>query len=180
MQPLISQHSFQLRIIIISLIFLSLFTNNSLANIYEPNVAVNGSGLEIPRMVSLKRSLVFMRAGPGLKYPIKFEFSKKEYPVKIIAEYYNWRQVVTYDNIKGWMATHLLSSVKTGLILQTTFLKNRPSNQSISKAKLLPKLLIKIKKCNAEWCKVIIVKNDKFVGWVKKEFIWGSTKNNIQ
>jgi SH3-like domain-containing protein len=121
-----------------------------------------------------------MRSGPGPKYPIKFEFRKKKYPMKIISEYNNWRQVITYDNIKGWIATHLLSSVKTGLILKTTFLKISPSNQSLSKAKLLPQLLIEIKKCNTEWCKVIIIKNDKFSGWVKKEFIWGSTKNHIQ
>jgi SH3-like domain-containing protein len=121
-----------------------------------------------------------MRSGPGLKYPIKFEFRKKKYPMKIISEYYNWRQVITYNNIKGWIATHLLSSVKTGLILKTTFLKISPSNQSLSKAKLLPQLLIEIKKCNTEWCKVIIVKNDKFDGWVEKKFIWGSTKNHIQ
>ena len=100
--------------------------------------------------------------------------------MKIIAEYYNWRQVITYDNIKGWIATHLLSSVKTGLILKTTFLKISPSNKSLSKAKLLPQLLIEIKKCNTEWCKVIIIKNKKFDGWVKKEFIWGSTKNHTQ
>jgi SH3-like domain-containing protein len=180
MQPLILLLNFELKIIILSLFFLILFTNNSLANNYEPKVAINGSGLQIPRMVSLKQSRVFMRSGPGLNYPIKFEFRKKKYPMKIIAEYYNWRQVVTYDNIKGWIATHLLSSVKTGLILKTTFLKISPSNQSLSKAKLLPQLLIEIKKCNTEWCKVIIVKNDKFDGWVKKEFIWGLTKNHIQ
>ena len=121
-----------------------------------------------------------MRSGPGLNYPIKFELRKKKYPMKIISEYYNWRQVVTYNNIKGWIATHLLSSVKTGLILKTTFLKISPSNQSLSKAKLLPQLLIEIKKCNTEWCKVIIVKNDKFDGWVEKKFIWGSTNNHIQ
>ncbi|MDA9288926.1 SH3 domain-containing protein [Alphaproteobacteria bacterium] len=154
--------------------------NDSLANNYEPKVAINGSGLKIPRMVSLKQSLVFVRSGPGLNYPIKFELRKKKYPMKIISEYYNWRQVVTYNNIKGWIATHLLSSVKTGLILKTTFLKISPSNQSLSKAKLLPQLLIEIKKCNTEWCKVIIVKNDKFDGWVEKKFIWGSTKNHIQ
>jgi|TARA_B110000208_G_scaffold134757_1_gene162985 SH3-like domain-containing protein len=159
---------------------LTLILNDSLANNYEPKVAINGSGLKIPRMVSLNQSLVFMRSGPGLNYPIKFELRKKKYPMKIISEYYNWRQVVTYNNIKGWIATHLLSSVKTGLILKTTFLKISPSNQSLSKAKLLPQLLIEIKKCNTEWCKVIIVKNDKFDGWVEKKFIWGSTKNHIQ
>ena len=168
------------RIIILSFFLLTLILNDSLANNYEPKVAINGSGLKIPRMVSLNQSLVFMRSGPGLNYPIKFELRKKKYPMKIISEYYNWRQVVTYNNIKGWIATHLLSSVKTGLILKTTFLKISPSNQSLSKAKLLPQLLIEIKKCNTEWCKVIIVKNDKFDGWVEKKFIWGSTNNHIQ
>ena len=180
MQQLIILYYFQSRLIIFLLFFLLFFINDSLANNYVPKIAINGSGLKIPRMVSLNQSLVFMRSGPGLKYPIKFEFRKKKYPMKIISEYYNWRQVVTYNNIKGWIATHLLSSVKTGLILKTTFLKMRPSNQSLSKAKLLPQLLIEIKKCNAEWCKIIVVKNDKFDGWVKKQFIWGLTNNHIQ
>ena len=156
------------------------FLSNSFADDYNPKNAINGSGLEIPRMVSLKQSLVFMRSGPGRDYPIKLEFRKKNYPLKIIAEFYNWRQVTTFNNITGWMHTQLLSSIKTGLILKTTFLRSNPSSKSQSKAKLLPKLLIKIKKCNVKWCKVIIVKNDKFVGWVRKEFIWGSTKNSIQ
>ena len=180
MQKLILLYYFQSKIITLSFFLLTLFISDSLANNYESKVAINGSGLPIPRMVSFNQSLVFMRSGPGLKYPIKFEFRKKKYPVKIISEYYNWRQVVTYNNIKGWIATHLLSSVKTGLILNTTFLKMSPSNQSLSKAKLLPQLLIEIKKCNTEWCKVIIVKNDKFDGWVKKKFIWGLTNNHIQ
>ena len=148
MQKLILSYCFQRRIIILSFFLLTLVLNDSLANNYEPKVAINGSGLKIPRMVSLNQSLVFMRSGPGLNYPIKFELRKKKYPMKIISEYYNWRQVVTYNNIKGWIATHLLSSVKTGLILKTTFLKISPSNQSLSKAKLLPQLLIEIKKCN--------------------------------
>ena len=177
MQSLITSQNLLVKIIFLFFIF---FTNFCLANNYEPKTSINGSGLKIPRMVSLKNSLVFMRSGPGTDYPIKFEFKKKKYPMKIIAEFYNWRQVVTSDNITGWVATHLLSSFKTSLILETTFLKNNPSTQSKSLAKLLPKLLIEIKKCNAEWCKVIIIKNDKFVGWVKKDFIWEPTKNNIQ
>ena len=44
MQPLILLHNVELKIIILSLFFLILFTNNSLANTYEPKVAINGSG----------------------------------------------------------------------------------------------------------------------------------------
>ena len=130
-------------------------------------------------MVSLKTNMS-TAVWPWAKYPIKFEFRKKKYPMKIISEYNNWRQVITYDNIKGWIATHLLSSVKTGLILNEFGEQNKIQSKSLSKAKLLPQLLIEIKKCNTEWCKVIIIKNEKFDGWVKKEFIWGSTKNHIQ
>ena len=89
-----------------------LILNDSVANNYEPKVAINGSGLKIPRMVSLKQSRVFMRSGPGPNYPIKFEFRKKKYPMKIITEYHNWSQVVTYNNIKGWIATHYYHQLK--------------------------------------------------------------------
>tara|TARA_B100000963_G_scaffold141071_1_gene122822 strand:+ start:758 stop:895 length:138 start_codon:yes stop_codon:yes gene_type:complete len=30
--------------------------------------------------------------------------------------------------------------------------------------------LVKIKKCEKNWCKI---KTDKFKGWVKKESLWG-------
>ena len=99
---------------------------------------------------------------------------------KIIAEYNNWRQVETFNNISGWIHTQLLSSLKTGLILKTTLLYQSPLKLINPKAKLLPHLLVKIKNCNTEWCKVEIIKNNTYVGWVKKDLIWGATKNNIQ
>ena len=39
------------------------------------------------------------------------------------------------------------------------------------------KLLINIKNCTRDWCKIEIVRVKTFVGWVKKETIWGATKN---
>ena len=37
---------------------------------YVPKNNINGSGLKIPRIVSLKNSLTYMRSGPGKKYPV--------------------------------------------------------------------------------------------------------------
>ena len=158
------------------LIFL---TYPSLSEIYKPKLSINGSGLKIPRMVSLKNSLTFMRSGPGKKYPITFEFRKKGYPLKIIAEYNNWRKVTTHSNITGWIHTQLLSSFSTAIIIRDTFLKKRPSNSSKSKAKLLQNLLINIKSCELNWCNIEIIKNKVFLGWVEKSSIWGSSKNNF-
>ena len=158
------------------LIFL---THPSFSEIYKPKLSINGSGLKIPRMVSLKNSLTYMRSGPGKKYPITFEFRKKGYPLKIIAEYNNWRKVTTHTNITGWIHTQLLSSLRTAIIIRDTFLKKRPSNSSKSKAKLLQNLLINIKSCELNWCNIEIIKNKVFLGWVEKSSIWGSTKNNF-
>ena len=57
----------------------------------EIKTSINGSGLKIPRIVSLKNSLTFMRTGPGKEYPIKFEINQKAYPVKIVAEFNNFQ-----------------------------------------------------------------------------------------
>ena len=85
--------------------------------------------------------------------------------------------MVIINNINGWIHTQLLSSFRTGLITKTTHLKIIPSDSGDSIAKLLPNLLINIKKCYEDWCKIEVKKRKIFVGWIKKENIWGSTKN---
>ena len=152
-------------------------SGNALSNTNEPKISINGSGLKIPRIVSLKSSLTYMRSGPGKDFPVKFELKQKGYPLKVIAEFNNWRKVITSSKISGWVHTQLLSSVRTGLITKTTLLKKIPSISSHSLAKLLPNLLINIRKCKRDWCKVEIVKNKIYVGWIQKSNIWGSTKN---
>ena len=108
---------------------------------------------------------------------MKFEFKKKGYPLKVIAEFNNWRKVITFGKISGWIHTQLLSSIRTGLITKTTLLKTLPTNSSNSLAKLLPNLLISIIRCEKKWCKIEIVKDKIFVGWVQKATIWGSKTN---
>ena len=39
-----------------------------------------------------------MRSGPGKEFPVKFELKQKGYPLKIIAEYNNWRKVKTFND----------------------------------------------------------------------------------
>ena len=155
------------------------FTQTCLSEIYEPKLSINGSGLKIPRMVSLKNSLTYMRSGPGKNYPIIFEFRKKGYPLKIIAEYNNWRKVTTHNNLTGWIHTQLLSSLSTAIIIKDTFLNKRPSNTSKPRAKLLQNLLVNIKFCELNWCRIEIIKNKVYLGWVEKKVIWGYTKNNF-
>ena len=166
-----------LNVPILLIIIFIVSLENAVSNQIEPKVSIKGSGLEIPRMVSLKNSLTYMRSGPGKEFPVKFELRQRGYPLKVVAEFNNWRKVITYGKISGWIHTQLLSSFRTGLLTKTTFLKTMPSNSSNSLAKLLPNLLINVIICKDNWCKIEIVKSKSYVGWVHKETIWGSTEN---
>ena len=87
-------------------------TENALSNTKQPKVSINGSGLKIPRIVSLKNSLTYMRSGPGKEFPVKFELKLKGYPLKVVAEFNNWRKVITFSKISGWVHTQLLSHLE--------------------------------------------------------------------
>ena len=160
--------------IFLTLLFVVLFSRTGLPESYIPKDNINGSGLKIPRVVSLKNSLTYMRSGPGKKYPVIFEIRQKGYPLKIIAEFNNWRKVVTSDKLTGWIHTQLLSSFRTGIILDTILLKKTPSDKSKVTAKLLPKLIVNIIRCDLKWCKIEIVKEKTYSGWIKKKSIWGA------
>ncbi|MFL2828224.1 MAG: SH3 domain-containing protein [Candidatus Puniceispirillales bacterium] len=164
---------FPMKSIFLTLLFIVFFPRTSLPESYIPKDNINGSGLKIPRVVSLKNSLTYMRSGPGKKYPVIFEIRQKGYPLKIIAEFNNWRKVITSDKLTGWIHTQLLSSFRTGIILDTILLKKTPSDKSKAKAKLLPKLIVNIIRCDLKWCKIEIVKEKTYSGWIKKQSIWG-------
>ena len=158
-----------------SLLIFTFTPISSFSEMHHKKNSVNGSGLKIPRIVSSKNSLAYIRTGPGKDFPIKYELKQKGHPLKIIAEFNNWRKISTENKLTGWVHTQLLSSTRTGLIIEKTSLKRKPSMSSKTKANLLEGLLLKIKKCNLQWCKVEIYKNKNFFGWVYKKNIWGST-----
>ena len=160
--------------IFLTLLLVIFFSQTGLPESYMLKDKINGSGLKIPRVVSLKNSLTYMRSGPGKKYPVIFEIRQKGYPLKIIAEFNNWRKVVTSDKLTGWIHTQLLSSFRTGIILDTILLKKTPSDKSKATAKLLPKLIVNIIKCDLKWCKIEIVKEKTHSGWIKKKSVWGA------
>ena len=162
--------------VVFFLLLVILFSHAVYSENYVPKTNINGSGLKIPRIVSLKNSLTYMRSGPGKKYPIIFEIKQKGHPLKIVAEFNNWRKVTTSENLTGWIHTQMLSSFRTGLIIKTTLLKKIPFEKSKSQAKLLANLLVNIEKCELKWCKIEIKKDKVFVGWIKKTSIWGAVR----
>ena len=68
-----------------------------------PNATRGGSGLPLPRFVSLKSGRVNSRIGPGLAYAVDWMYMKPGLPMEIIQEYDNWRRVRDSDGAEGWI-----------------------------------------------------------------------------
>src|SRR5687768_7204699 len=61
-----------------------------------------GTGLPVPRFVSLKAGRVNVRIGPGEAYKIAWVFTRPGLPIEIIQEYDTWRRIRDSDGTVGW------------------------------------------------------------------------------
>ena len=82
----------------------------------EAKLTVRGSGLPVPRYVTLKFNEVNMRAGPGREYPVLWSYSKTGLPLLVEAEFGVWRKVVDHEATTGWMRGSVLSLRRIALV----------------------------------------------------------------
>ena len=59
-----------------------------------------GTGLPLPRFVSLRAGEVNLRTGPGVQHPVDWVYHRQNLPLEIIAEYGTWRKMFTEAETK--------------------------------------------------------------------------------
>jgi len=147
-----------------ALLALSLFGATALAQ----SAPAPGSGLPVPRYVSLKSDRVNVRKGPGADYPVAWVFQRAGLPVEIVKEFETWRQIRDSEGAQGWVQQNLLSGRRTALVAPwdaksaksadgqppTTPLHDRASNSSPVPALVAPGVLASILNCDSGWCLV--------------------------
>ena len=83
----------------------------------------------------------------------------------------NFRKIRDHENNSGWIHVSQLSKRKAAITLEENILVFDNSTLYSKPLVVLAKgRLCRVLKCKDEWCKI---KVDKFVGWVKKENLWG-------
>tara|TARA_B100001057_G_scaffold370193_1_gene374020 strand:- start:12 stop:569 length:558 start_codon:yes stop_codon:yes gene_type:complete len=136
------------------------------------------TGLEIPRYVSLKSNDVNIRVGPSKNYPIEIKYIKKNYPLKVIEEYEEWRKVEDFKKNIGWVHKSLISGTRTGIILPNENKKiellNTLDGNIIGEIGIGN--IVYLEKCKIDWCLILV---ENFKGWVDKKYIWGVKENEI-
>lgn len=138
---------------------------------------LNPSGLPIPRYVSLKSDDVNVRVGPGKRYPIRWSYHRAKFPVEIIEEFAHWRRIRDYEGATGWVHKSVLDGRRTALILdKQQTLYSAPSADSSPAMRAEPLVIVSLKECKPDWCKVEI-QNHK--AWIRKADIWGVSREEV-
>lgn len=169
----------------IVLIFLLSINITVVSNAFANREKGQVTGLKIPRFVSLKSNEVNLRRGPNNKYPIAWVYKRKGYPLELVAEFENWRKLRDIDGSEGWTHESLISGLRSAVVKDNQYKTPNPKHLNYKRELMIfhypdetsyPLLraefgvLIKLKKCTPQWCKI---KADGVIGWVRKENLWG-------
>src|ERR671928_186138 len=76
-----------------------------------------GTGLPVPRYVSLKTDRVNLREGPSKDHRTVWVYQRAGLPVEIVAEYETWRRIRDAEGTEGWVLHSLLSGRRTALVV---------------------------------------------------------------
>ncbi len=139
-----------------------------------------GSGLPVPRFVSLKSDRVNMRNGPGTDYPTGWVYRRAGLPLEVIKEFEGWRQVRDADGAEGWVLQAFLSGRRTALVLPwerkasdappiaAVYASDSASSGIV--ANVEAGVIANLHSCDARWCRVSI---EQYNGYIEQKKLWG-------
>jgi len=136
----------------------------------EPQVARTTED-ENSRFASLRADDVNVRAGPGVRYPVKWKFVQRNMPVQIVAEYDTWRKIRDWEGAEGWVHRAMLSSKRSLIVVgQGETMRKDATDDSAAVARLAAGYVVTVSRCGREWCEV---EAGGYEGWLKRDRVWG-------
>ena len=136
---------------------------------------IRGSGYPVPRFVTLKKDLAYLRVGPGREYQLDWVYVRQNLPLKVISEFDVWRKVVDHEGTTGWLHSSLLSLKRFGLVTKAEIkLYDSPEDSSKIVAVAGRNVLLEVQYCEKQWCR-LATKDVR--GWTKRQNFWGVLEN---
>ena len=155
------------------ILVLSVFgaTGFGVAEAQEARNAIKGTGHPLPRFMTLKSNKVFMRTGPSLQHPPIYIYQRRGMPMKVLREFYVWREVVDIDGTRGWIhATNLLLK-RRGMIIGTDakiMAAASPDAPIVAQAE--KGVVVALLTCEGAWCRIT---HSDLRGWIERRHLWG-------
>lgn len=135
------------------------------------------TNLPIPRFVMLKSNEGNARRGPGLSHRIDWVFKRAGMPLRVTAEYENWRRVEDLEGFGGWMHYSMLSGARSAIVIaELADLRAAPSPDADVLLRAESGVIGRIQQCIPDWCRLSI---DGERAWISKAAIWGVEPGEI-
>jgi SH3-like domain-containing protein len=129
------------------------------------------TNLPLPRFVSLKSDNGNARRGPGLTHRVDWIFTREGMPLKITAEYENWRRVEDIDGVGGWVHYSLLSGARTVIVTADMApVRDEAATTAPVAFQAEAGVIARVLSCAADWCR-ISAGGER--GWVAASALWG-------
>lgn len=128
------------------------------------------TGYPIPRYVSLQAQKANIRRGPGYQYRIDWVFQRRGMPLRVVAEYGNWRKVEDIEGEGGWVHSVFLSGISTAITTAPLLLRDRATERGRTLAEVEQGVLGNLGDCVPDWCMLHI---DDLQGWASQSALWG-------
>ena len=141
--------------------------------------AEKGTGLPLPRFVSLRAGEVNLRTGPGVQYPVDWVFHRQHLPVEIIAEYGTWRKVRDWQGTQGWVHQSMVGAGRTFIVTgDTRTIRRKGDPKSGPVARVEAGVIGKLLSCPDlnGWCRV---EEAGHQGWLRRVEFWGVLRNEV-
>ncbi len=176
MNNLIKLNKFLFKTFISIILFLFLITQHNIClSQSNTRVTVRGTGYPVPRFVSIKNDEAWLRKGPSRSHKIEWVYKISGLPLKIVAEFDEWRKVMDSSGSIGWMHRINLSSKRTAEITKTnTNLYESPNLNSKIIAYTEDGAILNLIRCKNNWCRL---KYKNLSGWVTKDKLYGVMEN---
>ncbi|MFC0280963.1 SH3 domain-containing protein [Falsigemmobacter intermedius] len=125
----------------------------------------------LPRYVSLKGAEARARRGPASDHRVDWIYQRQGLPLKVTAEYENWRRVEDSEGAGGWMHFALLSNNRSAMIMaEMADIYDAPGGHGSLTARAQQRAVVRLLECQPDWCRISA---EGIRGWVKKSDIWG-------
>jgi SH3-like domain-containing protein len=135
------------------------------------------TNLPLPRYVTLKGSEGNARRGPGRTHRIDWVFTRPGMPLRVTAEFENWRRVEDAEGMGGWVHYALLSGTRAVLIAEDmTPFRSLPDAAAPVVLMAEQGVVARILHCDPDWCRLLA---DGQRGWVPKAALWGVDPGEI-
>jgi SH3-like domain-containing protein len=137
-----------------------------------PQTGLKPTGLPLPRFASLRANEVFMRTGPGTRYPVEWIYRRRDLPVQIIAEFDTGRKVRDWNGAVGWVHRAMLSGRRTAItVADEAVLRRAPDMTAPAVARAESGVIVRILSCAGAWCRIDA---GGMTGWTPRQALWGT------